>query len=62
MKLGISLDFAPCQAGNLFRKQKWWRQYEERVKLTEQRLLNKLAAKLNCQVVPKINDLAAVPG
>lgn len=38
------------------------RQYEERVKLTEQRLLNKLAAKLNCQVVPKINDLAAVPG
>ena len=38
------------------------RKYEDRVKVSEQRLLNKLAAKLNCQVVPKINDLEAVPG
>ncbi len=38
------------------------REYEDRVKVSEQRLLNKLAAKLNCQVVPKINNVEAVPG
>ena len=38
------------------------RKYEQRVKLNEQRLLNKLAAKLDCHVVPKINNLEAFPG
>ena len=38
------------------------RKYEQRVKLNEQRLLNKLAAKLDCHVVPKMNNLVAVLG
>lgn len=36
--------------------------YQERVALTEQRLLSKLARKHGLQLVPKINELHTVPG
>jgi transposase len=38
------------------------RQYQDRVRLTEQRTLAKLASKLGFAIAPKINNLAGVPG
>ena len=38
------------------------RRYPDRGQHTEQRLLRRLAVKLGCELVPKINGLAEVPG
>jgi hypothetical protein len=36
--------------------------YQDRVRLTEQRILTKLAHKLGFSITPKINHFEAVPG